>query len=84
MISNSLQPCVLYLRTLLQNYYNATDTRVHACARVSGNESSPDASRVLKFNPPVRPIEFNRPIELKIQDSRCHRELSQGILNLGS
>ena len=44
----------------------------------------------VKFNPPVRPIEINRPMEFnrvvgfKIQGSRCHRKLSQGILNLQS
>ena len=53
----------------MQNYNNTTNAGVRACACVQGNENSPDASRVLKFNPVVRPIEFNRVVGLKIENA---------------
>ena len=49
--------CIFSSLVCLRNYNKTTDATVHACARVEGNGSSPDASRVLKLNPPLRPIE---------------------------
>ena len=77
----------------MQNYSNRTDARMHACASFWDNESAPDASRFLKFNPPVRPIdftraiEFNRPIEFdralgfKIDDALGKFSVRSSIFN---
>ena len=71
----------------MQNYNNITDAGAHACACVQGNEIHHETYRVFKFNPPMRPIEFNTPFEfnravgLRVEDALQRFSVRSSIFN---